>query len=296
MKKGINLYDTSMKERFLRRWKRAVLRRKLGQQTPVIVYQMGKVGSLAVVRGLQAHGVRPVFHAHCIYPARIQKVYEDILKQSRIAAAKRRQELENGLDLYYEVIARQRPTRFISLVREPIGRNVSAFFQNLDVFFPEGVPTDNLHQVYTRFLERYPHDLPLTWFEEEFQVTLGIDVYAEPFPREEGALRLKRGPFEVLLLKMELPGTQKDHLIADFLGLDSFAMARENVGAVKGYGELYQRFKATVALPASYLDRMAQARYMQHFYTDEEINAMVARWSPSTATQTITEYTSGIES
>lgn len=265
------------------RWQQHRLRRVLAHGMPVIVYQMGKVGSMAVVRGLQASGVRPVFHAHRLHPSRIRDVHEDIAAKNLTAAMERRHERDKALQLYREVIARQRPASFITLVREPIGRNVSAFFQNLDVYFPEGIPADNMQALRAGFLERYPHNVPLTWFEEELATTLSIDVYAEPFPWEKGALRITREPFDLLLLKSELPDTQKTRHIADFLGLDTFTLERENVGAVKGYGALYQQFKASLALPASYVDRMAGARYTRHFYNENEIHAMITRWSTPAA-------------
>lgn len=265
-------------------WQRVQLRRELRAGPPVVVYQMGKVGSLAVLRSLEAQGVHPVAHAHRLHPSSIRAVDLGIEALNPEAARQRWQERNEGLLLYDEIIARRRPACFITLVREPVGRNVSAFFQNLEVYFPGAVP-DEMDVLREGFLERYPHHLPLTWFDDEFAAALDIDVYAKPFPREEGALQLRRGPFEVLILKVELPDAQKANAIADFLSLEPFPLVRENVGAAKKYGNMYQQFKETVTLPQAYLDRMAQAKYTRHFYTDEEIDAMVARWSekPSTS-------------
>ncbi|NBC18942.1 MAG: hypothetical protein GVY18_16700 [Bacteroidetes bacterium] len=264
-------------------WQRVQLRRELRAGPPVVVYQMGKVGSLAVLRSLEAQGVHPVAHAHRLHPSSIRAVDLGIEALNPEAARQRWQERNEGLLLYDEIIARRRPACFITLVREPVGRNVSAFFQNLEVYFPGAVP-DEMDVLREGFLERYPHHLPLTWFDDEFAAALDIDVYAKPFPREEGTLRLQRGPFEVLILKAELSDEQKESWIADFLGLDEFTLVRENVGTAKSYGDLYTRFKEEVVLPPAYLDRMAQAKYTRHFYTDEEIDAMVARWSGAAST------------
>lgn len=237
---------------------------------------MGKVGSRSVMQSLVRHGVRSVFHVHRLDPARRQKLRQGGITESETY------ELE-AAQIYRHVIQKQRPAKIISLVREPVGRNVSAFFQNLDVLLRNtGAGTvrepDTLR---TLFLDVYPHAVPLTWFEAEMQQTLALDVYAQPFPKEQGHTVLRRGPFEVLILRAELPDPAKARAIQQFLGMDALEIKRENVAAEKDYAAVYRSFKKDLVLPAAYLDKMYGARYTRHFYTPEEIGRMRSRWSGS---------------
>lgn len=252
------------------------LRWQLFGGAPVLVYQMGKVGSSSVMRSLVSHGVRPVFHVHRLNPVHREKLRKDGITESRAY------ELE-AVEIYRHVIQQQRPAKIISLVREPVGRNVSAFFQNLDALSGQTRAgalraPDKLKAL---FLDAYPHAVPLKWFDVEMQQTLGIDVYAQPFPKEQGHTVLRRGPFEVLILRAELPDPAKAGAIQHFLGVDAFDIRRENVTANKDYASVYESFKEDLVLPAAYLDMMYGAHYTRHFYTPEEIGRMRSRWSAS---------------
>lgn len=243
-------------------------------KTPVIVYQMGKVGSLSVMRSLRACGVTPVFHVHRLHPknrATMRKVMQNNAWSEEPEAAW----------IYQHILQKQRPTKLISLVREPVGRNISAFFQNLEVItgLSKEIVANHADTLYACFLSTYHHHVPLTWFDVEVHETLGIDVYAQPFPKEQGYIELRNGPFELLVLRAELPDADKAAAIQQFLGLRQFKIVRENVSRKKWYADLYNHFKQHLKLPLDYLTEMSAAKYTRHFYTDEEIKQMTKRWS-----------------
>lgn len=237
---------------------------------------MGKVGSSSVMRSLVSHGVRPVFHVHRLNPVHREKLRQEGITESRAY------EME-AVEIYRHVIQKQHPAKIISLVRDPVGRNVSAFFQNMDAL-PGLTRAGGLREpdkLRALFLDAYPHAVPLEWFDIEMRQTLGIDVYAQPFPKEQGHTVRRRGPFEVLILRAELPDPAKAGAIQQFLGVDAFEITRENVTAKKDYAAVYEVFKKDLVLPAAYLDRMYGAQYTRHFYTPEEIGRMRSRWSAS---------------
>ena len=43
------------------------------------------------------------------------------------------------------------------------------------------LPVEELHAT---FLNRYDHDIPVTWFQQQLQPVFGIDVFADEFPKE----------------------------------------------------------------------------------------------------------------
>lgn len=253
--------------------------RKLNAGNPVIVYQMGKVGSSSIVQSLEAQGVYPVFHTHRLNPVNIEAA-------RRAKHGRRPEEETTSLRLYRGIIRKRRLTRFVSLVREPVARNVSAFFQNLEQFagVKRGAQNIDLEPLTQQFLDEYDHAVPLKWFDKEMYEMLGVDVYATPFPRDKGYLVLREGPFDVMVLRAEAPDAVKAEALQDFLGLDHLEIQRTNVSKQKWYAKAYDDFKKRLVLPKTYLDAMYNTKYTRHFYSDEEIDRICERWSGRAAT------------
>ena len=241
---------------------------------PVLVYQMGKVGSSSVRNALfrsRSKATRMVFMSHELLPIR-NRDPEAIEIDEELRPALLR-EIEDAKRLYGELptklrmhwmvreklytqrihanfIAKERPVNVITLVREPIAANISMFFQMFAQY--AGVAQeDSSHSIAELgqiFLERYIHTRPLTWFDAELKTTLGIDVFARDFPLERGYERYDHGPARLLVLKSELDDNAKQGAIAEFLGLEGFQMLRSNVTAQKQEADLYERFKTRDAL------------------------------------------------
>jgi hypothetical protein len=227
-----------------------------------------------VTLSLKAAGVAPVYHIHRMNPEYIAHV--------RAKHEGYEVELDSvGLKLYRHVMQKQRPARLITLVREPVGRNISDFFRHMDLFMDSNPAEGNLHSVealITGFLNRPPNPVPLTWFDREMRPVLSFDVFARPFPKEKGYARYTLGPFDLLILKLEVPDTEKERIIADFVGLERFDLTRWNTGAQEDYAETYRRFKQRLVLPRAHLDELLTSKYARHFYTDAEIARVYERW------------------
>jgi len=175
-------------------------------------------------------------------------------------------------------------SKVITLVRDPIATNLSGFFHNF-LWWPQELQDksrnkrdDYLQEPEQRFLQVYPHDVPLTWFDMEMKPLFGIDVFATEFPKDAG-YKVYHGEFaDLLVLKLEkLRDCAKD-AFAEFLNLNDFELVRANEASDKWYAELYQEFKQQVALPQSYADQLYQSRYMEHFYTEDESAALRKKW------------------
>ena len=245
-------------------------------RVPIIVYQMGKVGSTSLSKSLRRKGLHPVYDVHRIDPGHLQEI-------KSIRAARGFDDVfppvhQRGLKVYKEIVESNRHAKFISLVRNPVDRNVSAFFYNfVDIEKQyDDRPTESLVD---SFLEEYHHDVPLTWFQKEPEVTLNIDVYSGRFPHHAGHVRFSNGPFDLLVLRTELPDEQKSKIVQEYLDVPDLAIQRHNTGKKKSYAHRYKAFKEEVSLPISYLDRMLKSQYAQHFYSGKEIAETYDRWS-----------------
>jgi hypothetical protein len=210
---------------------------------------MGKVGSTSVYESLLACGVTAI-HFHWMEP------------------------------LYMGQIANKERVEIITLVREPIGRCISEFFQNFESHTGVDYHRDafDLVTLYELFLNNQYFWRPLPWFDEEMKPELGVDVYDYAFPQERGWLVIETGIYRILILKAELDDAIKETVIADFLKLGSFELTRANMAQEKAYAETYRTFIQTIRLPATYIDAMCNYKYTRHFYSETEIAGMRSKW------------------
>ncbi|AFY69764.1 Protein of unknown function NKWYS [Thalassoporum mexicanum PCC 7367] len=229
---------------------------KIGKATPVLLYQMGKVGSLSIYYPLRKQ--YPGFVGHCHY-----------FPNNPDAAI---------LKLYNQEILNSRPLNVISLTREPIARNISAFFQNLERYVPNSSQAGSLsiQELSEIFLAKYEHQTPLVWFHRSSK-DLGIDIYAQPFP-DNGIAEYHNQNIRLLIIRSELSNQEKEGAIAKFLGLESFKIENANIGSQKDYAQTYQEFRAKLILPHDYLQTMSESQYFNHFYSQEFIEATISKW------------------
>ncbi|MCV5836652.1 putative capsular polysaccharide synthesis family protein, partial [Escherichia coli] len=82
------------------------------------------------------------------------------------------------------MLKRNQDVRIISLVREPIGRNISMFFQSLPFWMAEkylnddsAIRSERPQLLQEAFEEHMNHHYPLEWFDNEIKTLTGIDVF-----------------------------------------------------------------------------------------------------------------------
>ena len=263
-----------------------ILRFKLfaTNQQPILIYQMGKVGSISVYKSLEKKAILPLFHFHDLFKnddSRSFCHFKDYgtleLKQTILDKYK----VKKGAFLYNKIIVPKKQVKIISLTREPIGRNIAAFFQNFERMTGKKYELSNFscQDLMDKFIKFYPHSVPLEWFDNQFKSLLGIDVYEYPFPKEEGYLRIIKDNVDLLIIKLETSDSVKEKAIKEFLGLKEFKLVRANVGEEKNYQDMYKEFKQNIKLPQSLVDEMCGSKYFNHFYTDVEISKVYSRWT-----------------
>ena len=233
----------------------------------IVVYQMGRVSSRAVQYAIQESLKNQdegtiLFHNHrvsnrsmilCLWRARL------------------------GL-----------PLKIICPIREPIARDVSAFFllyverrihlfANTDLgelkelFLSDSHRGDNLAK----------RQFGLDWFDRQFRPLTRIDVYKEPFPIDRKWQIYRRGFIRVLLYRIDLKRSEQAKLISSFLGIQLGEIKPRNQGKGKVYAELYSRFRESVKLPEQYIGRMHNSRFAQHFWSPQELKAAADKWRAS---------------
>jgi hypothetical protein len=263
---------------------------------PLLVYQMGKVGSKSVRDSLRALGIeRRVFHVHFLSPERVREME----KSRRVYLGTRKVHLLQHVWQYMYINEQLRRDssaerwKVITLTREPVGRNLSTFFENLDVERLDGdafrlqsdyygfdvvVDSSDLTEISRLFFERLRHESPLVFFDDELKRNLDLDVYATRFDPDKGYEIYQAPMADVLLMRLESLNHCAPRAFREFLGLEDFRLINTNVGSEKPYAPLYEKAKKEMLFPRSYLDRMYDSKYARHFYSAEELIGFRKRW------------------
>ncbi len=170
--------------------------------------------------------------------------------------------------------------KFITLVREPIARHISAFFQALYGFgrlLQRNIAGMGFQGALRGFMLSKDY-YPETWFKTEFLPVTGIDVFRHPFDVEKGYTIIRENGIEVLIMTMEHLSSLEG-VIGEFIGNSDFKLPKENVGAEKDYARLYKETLDTVKIPREFYDHYYNDNpLMKHFYSQADIEKFAARW------------------
>jgi hypothetical protein len=256
--------------------------KKFNIDTPIIVFQMGKVGSSSVYDALRDLDLDvPVYHSHVLN--RFDE-YEEGIRRTRAVPENSIAALEAGRALRRIVDSERWKTwSLVSLVRAPIPRAISDFFENVDAYIPDfwtrwrrgEIVLNELNEIFwTRF-----HDYSLIhWFDDQVRDVFGMDVFAKPFPHARGYTVYQNETARLLLLRLEDLNNCGSDALQEFLGLDGVPLALKNSGSSKAYGALYREFVAQLRLPHDYVQEMHRSRYARHFYTQQELENSITQW------------------
>ena len=244
-------------------------------QAPILVFTMAKVGSSSVYHSLKKQTNIPCFHIHSLsVEEELQAI--KICKEKGVYPGSR-----SPVPLLNEqLLSKEREFKVISLFRNPIERNLSAFFEAFEVHM--GVPAHRfkgtLQDIEEAFYKKLDHSYCKDWFDNHFKSSLGIDVYEHAFAKAKAHKRLQHKQADILLLKSALDDTIKSKHIETFCGTENFAIENYNVTENKDSATLYTAFKSYIRFPKNYLESQLESKYMNHFFTEKEKKALYARW------------------
>ena len=226
--------------------------------TPLYIFQMGKVGSSSLKLTLPEYLKGQVVHTHSYNAMSI--------KHQRLI------ELRKDLCL---------PINVICPIREPLSRNVSAFFQNFKR--DTGLEFSNhkleVSELLNLFLENYPHNACLEWFDRHFRPTFNIDVFSEKFPIKRKWNVYKKGSTKVLIYRCDLDKKEQLKVISDFLGVEISKWKYSNISGTKEYNQIYREFCLSAKLPDIYIKLINNSSFCKHFWNEKERIETSKKWS-----------------
>ena len=180
---------------------------------------------------------------------------------------------------YAENVGALRPfdeyEKVVILIRDPIARNLSFFFEMFGEEFLRGKHKNKA--ILEFFLSSaVDHIYPIRWFDEYFQGAFGIDVYKHKFAKTRGWSIVED---RYLLIQTERLSEVLPDAFDKLFGEHCKVQHRAKTKETRQYGELYGNFLAWVKFPESYVDEMYENKYVKHFYLKKQIDAMRKRWT-----------------
>jgi hypothetical protein len=275
--------------------------RRFKDAAPLLIYTMGKVGSSSVFHSLKQLDLdRPLYHLHSLAADSLAKLEAEL--KPAFPDPQAMVSLHHVWRCQYvlDKLARRpgHKMQAISLIRDPLARNLSNFFQHIGV---EALPSASGGQRWRLFSSFYDfeivageqdldelidvyfakewHDFPELWIERELGGVLGIDVYATPFDREKGYATYHSPQADLLLIRLKDLNRCASQAISQFLGLDTFTLINANVAESKAYVDVYRAFKAQITFPAPFLERVYHSGFVRHFYSEDERHEFSLKWT-----------------
>lgn len=251
------------------------LRLKLSNETPILVYTMAKVGSLSIYSSIKKQTYIPCFHVHSLNIAEHKAAKKLCFDEGMLPGSRSPSSL-----IHNQIIKPNKSCKIITVFRDPIERNLSAFFDAFEYYI--GTSPKNYRGSISELIDCYhnklPHNYAIEWFDEIFERDTGINLYQKPFDKTKSFEQYQQGKYELLVMNSAIDNRLKANLIRAFIGTNSFQLENVNITEESSKGTLYKAFKKKIRFNKKYLDNLLQSKYSQHFFSSDEIEGAYKKW------------------
>ena len=251
-------------------------------EPPILLYQMGKVGSSSIYRTLQQSGIKnPIYQVHYLS----DDLTAQKIKHSKVG--KFPYHLELGSALQKKIPKKRIKVKIISLVREPVSREISNFFQNhwfvsSDIYDERGIIDSKKAAEYLDKVLSAPHtfDDMFNWFDRELKSVFNIDIFTHNFNPEDGYLIINDENADVLIIRLEDLSEKGFKIISEFLELPfKLSPVTANIRLQSEHSESYKKVKKTIKLDPAVCEKIYESRFVRYFYSRNEISEFIQQWT-----------------
>lgn len=246
---------------------------------------MGKVGLTTAYKSLiNAPISNPVYHVHFLSQNGMEHITQKY--QNANTNVNKSAHLINSEIVRPKLLNSNNKTKFkiISLAREPISLSLSHFLQNPKVHRPYLV--DYLHREDIKglnefFLNELQNNSYIhSWFDEEFNNFLGIDIYQYEFDYERGYSIIETNKFDVLLMRIEDMSKVFQEAIQEFLNIEtSIKIVKANERDNQEFSNVYQKLKNKIVIPRDICEKVYSSKYVNYFYSTSDQKNLIDKWS-----------------
>lgn len=106
---------------------------------------------------------------------------------------------------------------------------------------------------------------------------IGIDITEQPFDKEKGYSIIKKDNVEVFVYQLEKMNDCVKEL-AEFVGGNFTKLEIGNVAADKWIADSYKQAQKEIKIPKENLEKWLSEPFIQHFYSEEDIQKFKLRW------------------
>lgn len=216
---------------------------------------MGRVGSVGIQISLKWAGIKTL-HAHYMSPPGEYPTYKPKLLEK----------------------LKEEPWKIITLTREPVDRNISAFYRDLHKYSDVGVLGKFTPALYGNFIKNYSHSWVLNYFDKEFKKSTGVNVYKYPFDITKGWNIIKYKNLEILILRMENISITGKDAFKEFLDIEFKPTNTNSMREKSHLRDSYRIFRENANFSEKWLNKMYNSKYAKHFYSEVERNAYKKKW------------------
>lgn len=240
-----------------------------------LIYTMGKVASLSVLDSITRRVPHVnTFAMHFLTPQNLEN-QEILLAESGVVGNVMHKDIHSRHALkILRCIADNRDKRIkiVTIVREPLSQIISQIFQQLnlyDIEFYKHLSLESANIDYS-FCEK--------WCNDELYSLFEIDILNEPFDKERGYSIYSNEKCDLLVIKFDVIGDVYQEAMEQLSGISDWTLSRVNISSKKRYSEEYKRFKSELTVDSQLLEFLYKSHYVNHFYSEEEIEMLKNRW------------------
>ncbi len=241
------------------------------RKVDAIVYTMGKVGSSSISTSIKSAGLH-CLDVHFLNEQRICNILQSYFEDPDVEIVP--QHIIESL-IAHNALVKQGRMKVVTLVRNPIMRNISAVFQNLP---PRH--NDDFDEILKR-LQKYGTKTPDNWFRRDFIPTTGIDIFSAKVDPTSDHFRFSSDKADVLMLKLEAPDDRKEELLRQFVGAN-VTLERANEARNKGYYEVYKKITEDPNIVRStFVQDCLKLKYFNKLYSRDDAALLRDRYLSS---------------
>ncbi len=189
-----------------------------------------------------------------------------------------------------EILEKEKDTLIIVGIRNPIDRNLSAFFQhfrdrrNNDLqtkknnykgeygFTPISLKTDT-KTIIEWYFKKDIHNTFNDWFEEFFEIT---NIYDKGFNKDKGLDFYEQPNNNTIMIYTIEKLDSNNAEICKILDIPKLGYT--NKGELRDYKDIYINVKKEITYKKEYLDKLLDTNIMKFFYNQSDIDEMYSKY------------------
>jgi hypothetical protein len=252
---------------------------------PILIYQMGKVGSRSVYKSLEMLSL-PNFLLHLHFLSDDLPIHINIHKTANVYPLPYHIYLGQAVNKILKSKANF-PCKIITLFRDPIGYYISNLFEAPFYAISSMINTNDASSIKkicdiinNKLCQAGAFDYVYNWFDKELKSVFGIDVLNLGFPKEKGYATYSNNNTEVLVMRLEDLSSIWKVAIRGFLGVEAdVKLLKANITTGKQGCDIYQDLKKNIKIDRRICESVYTSNFVKHFYNEKMINDFYLKWT-----------------